>query len=114
MIMLHQGLRKPESALLIQLRTGKIGFNSFLYERKVPGIQSPNCECNRGPMTVKHIVLQCPKWRQEREEIGQPLRTNSLKRVLSGKEGCRAAIKLVLRTKLLEQFKEVEERQRME
>jgi hypothetical protein len=65
-------------------------------------------------MTVKHVVLQCPRWRQEREEIGQPLRTNSLKQVLSGNEGCRAAIKLVLRMKLLEQFKGVEEKQRME
>jgi hypothetical protein len=39
---------------------------------------------------------------------------NSLKQVLSGKEKYRAAIKLVLRTKLLEQFKGVEERQRIE
>jgi hypothetical protein len=107
---LHQGLRKAESAVLTQLRTGKIGFNSFLYARKVPGIASPDCECNGGPMTVRHVVLECPKWQQEREELGEPLRTNDLRRVLSSKEGCRAAIKLVLRTKLLEQFKGVEER----
>ena len=35
---LHAGLPKPESAILTQLRTGKVGFNSFLYDRRVPGV----------------------------------------------------------------------------
>ena len=34
----HAGRKKAESAILIQLRTGKIGFRSFLYERGVPGV----------------------------------------------------------------------------
>jgi hypothetical protein len=34
---LHAGRAKARSALLTQLRTGKIGFNEFLYERRVPG-----------------------------------------------------------------------------
>src|SRR5437763_16915249 len=38
----HAGRTKAESALLTQLRTGKIGFNAFLHEWKVPGYASPN------------------------------------------------------------------------
>ncbi len=33
---LHQLLRKPQTALAVQLRTGKNGFNAFLYQARVP------------------------------------------------------------------------------
>ena len=38
---LHQDLRKAESSLAIQLRTGKIGFGALLHARRVPDIISP-------------------------------------------------------------------------
>ena len=37
----YQGLRKHESSLLIQVRTGKVGLRAFLFEKKVPGIATP-------------------------------------------------------------------------
>ena len=37
---LHSGLKKAESSVLVQARTGRIGLARFLYSRKVPGIQS--------------------------------------------------------------------------
>lgn len=100
----HRGLKKHESSLLTQLRTGKIGFNHFLYERKVPGIESPRCECTQDDMTVEHVLLECPQWTTERRELIDPLRTTDLRKILSKRKGCRAAIKMVLRTKLLGQF----------
>ena len=42
---LHDGLIKKRSALLMQLRTEKIGFNDFLFGRRVPGITSNRCPC---------------------------------------------------------------------
>jgi hypothetical protein len=35
---LHSGLRKAESSVLVQARTGRIGLAKFLYNRKVPGV----------------------------------------------------------------------------
>ena len=35
-LQLHEGLSKRESSMLVQLRTGKIGLNDFLFARKVP------------------------------------------------------------------------------
>ena len=35
---LHARRTKAYSALLTQLRTGKIGFSDFLYKRRVPGV----------------------------------------------------------------------------
>jgi ribonuclease HI len=42
-LQLHEGLTKRESALLVQLRTEKIGLNDFLFARRVPGITSACC-----------------------------------------------------------------------
>ena len=56
---LHQLLRKPETALAVQLRTGKNGFNAFLYQARVPSILSPLCSCGLGYQTAKHIIIHC-------------------------------------------------------
>jgi hypothetical protein len=56
---LHQLLRKPESALALQLRTGKNGFNAFLYQARVPSLLSPLCSCGFGHQTAKHIIIHC-------------------------------------------------------
>lgn len=58
---LHSGHLKPHSALLVQLRTGKIDFNQFLCERRVLGVTTATCECVQGRMTVKHVLLTCLK-----------------------------------------------------
>ncbi len=56
---LHQLLRKPETALAVQLRTGKNGFNAFLYQARVPTVLSPLCSCGFGHQTAKHIIIHC-------------------------------------------------------
>jgi hypothetical protein len=62
----HKGLRKHESATLIQIRTGKIGLRAFLAELRVPGIVTPLCPCGTGPETPEHIIIHCPDLQQER------------------------------------------------
>ena len=63
---LHRGLKKAESSAAIQMRTGKIGFNHFLYMRKVPGIMSPACQYGWRKQDVKHILLFCPEYSEGR------------------------------------------------
>jgi exonuclease III len=100
---LHAGRTKPKSAILTQLRTGKIGFNDFLFERRVPGVTSRRCACEQGAMTVRHILLICPRWRQERQELG--IDRKDLRYLLTTREGATTAINFLLRTDLLEQFR---------
>ncbi|KAM3515262.1 hypothetical protein MY11210_001155 [Beauveria gryllotalpidicola] len=54
-------LRSPRhiSSILVQLRTGKIGLNAFLHERRVPGFDSGTCRCGGGPEDIYHMLLQC-------------------------------------------------------
>src|SRR4051812_15451438 len=56
---LHNNLTKAESSVLIQMRTGKIGLNAFLYYRKVPGYESPIYIYGNGPQTPEHLFTNC-------------------------------------------------------
>ncbi|PFH55041.1 hypothetical protein XA68_10937 [Ophiocordyceps unilateralis] len=71
----HEGLYKHESAALIQLRTGKIGLNEFLFQRGVPEVPSPLCRCGEGRETVSHIFLSCPLIRIASEQLTPRPRT---------------------------------------
>jgi hypothetical protein len=54
---------------------------------------------------VRHVLLSCPQWEREKEkELGDIAR--DLKEVLEIKHGATAAIRLILKTSLLKQFKE--------
>jgi delta 1-pyrroline-5-carboxylate dehydrogenase len=51
-LQLHSDLNRSESALLVEMRTEKIGLKDFLFSRRVPGVPDPRCDCrttNRGP-----------------------------------------------------------------
>ena len=56
---LHKGLSKAASALIVQMRTEKIGLKKFLHFRKVPGFDSPECPCRRGMQSAKHVLTEC-------------------------------------------------------
>jgi len=53
---LKLGLDKRQSAILIQMRTEKIGLKAFLFDRRVPDITDPECECQEGKQTVRQIA----------------------------------------------------------
>ena len=110
----HIGMKKHESALLTQLRTGKVGFNAFLHSMRVPDIQGPECDCQEGDMTVEHVLLKCPQWNTERAELISPLCTNNLKEILTTKSGGKAATRFVRRIGILDQFRAVVEQGREE
>jgi hypothetical protein len=66
---LHEKLRKEESSLLIQMRTEKIGLRAFLFERKVPEVMTPACECGNGYETALHVAAYCRKETSARREL---------------------------------------------
>ena len=101
---LHSGRTKAESALLTQLRTGKIGFNAFLHERKVPGCESPRCAYGPSKMTVRHVLLSCGLWKKERDSCIRPLRTINLRTILGTAKGASAATQFIQQIGILQQF----------
>ena len=58
-LQLHKGIIEPESALIAQMRTGKIGLRAFLYDRKL--VNNSRCECGHRSRTVRHVLSECRK-----------------------------------------------------
>jgi hypothetical protein len=62
----HETLRKHESSLLVQIRTGKVGLRAFLFERRVPDVWTPLCRCGRARETPLHLTVFCDELQDER------------------------------------------------
>ena len=59
-LQLYDSLTKAESTVLVQLRTGKIGFQAYLAAIGVS--DSALCHCGRSPQTIKHILMECQEY----------------------------------------------------
>ena len=101
---LHEGLTKRESALLVQLRTEKIGLNDFLFARRVPDVTSPRCDCGARRQTVAHILLHCSKRRHLRDRIFANLSgRDNIRTILGTPQLATKAIEYVEQTQILGQ-----------
>jgi ribonuclease HI len=101
---LHEGLTKRESALLVQLRTEKIGLNDFLFARRVPDVTSPRCDCGARRQTVAHILLHCSKHRHLRDRIFANLSgRDNIRTILGTPQLATKAIEYVEQTQILGQ-----------
>jgi len=100
---LHVGLKKAESSMLVQARTGRVGLAKFLYGRKVPGIQTAQCRCEAGEETVRHMALYCT----EEADRRQGLRVNGrldYGRLIGTASGAKRLTEWMIRSGRLGQF----------
>jgi ribonuclease HI len=103
-LQLHKGLTKRESALLVQLRTEKIGLNDFLFNRRVPDFTSPRCGCGARRQTVAHILIHCSKYRDLRNRVFSSLSgQDNLRTILSTPQLATKTIEYVEQTQILGQ-----------
>ena len=104
-LQLHERLSKRESALLVQLRTEKIGFKDFLFARRVPDVTSPRCDCGARRQTVAHVLLHCSKRRNLRNRIFANLSgRDNIRAILSTPQLATKAIQYVEQTQILGQM----------
>jgi hypothetical protein len=66
---LHEGLKKAESSLAIQLRTGTNGLDAFLFQARVPSMPSPLCSCGRGRQMAKQVLIFFSRYAGARHEL---------------------------------------------
>src|SRR5580700_2050205 len=104
---LHQGRRKRQSALLIQMCTEKVGLRDYLWRRRVPEFDNPICECREGRQTVAHILTQCRQHRNLRREELSGIGRLDLRAILNERKRATKAIRFMERTQILGQFRTV-------
>ena len=73
---LHSRLQKAESSVLVKARTGRIGLARFLFNYKVPGIESAECRCRAWEETPRHMALYCTDEAESRQHLRMNGRLN--------------------------------------
>ena len=99
----HKMLRKAESSVAVQMRSGKIGLNLFLNKMRVPGVD-PGCECGWRKQDVKHILLFCPKSQGDRPRLLTEAGTRDFQTMLTTTKGVRAAARWMVSSGWLHSF----------
>ena len=102
---LHKGLRKAESALLVQARTGKIGLAKFLNSMHVPGYETAKCECGAGQETPRHMVIFCPREAGRRSQLADTAgRKWTYPQLVGMNEAAKCFVKWIMQSNRLSQF----------
>ena len=102
-------MSQPESAVIIQARTGKIGLRDYLHT--IGAAPSPECPCGYRRQTVQHTLLECPGFNELREEMWEGKRETDLTRLLGTPVLVAKVSKFLLATGELMQFKHLNETQ---
>ncbi|KAJ9481262.1 hypothetical protein VN97_g12230 [Penicillium thymicola] len=107
---LYGGLSKPQCAILIQMRTMRIGLRHFLF--KIKAAETDRCSCDEGSQTPKHILMQCPRYIIPRTKLWEQLWAVGIKemdydKIVSNPQATRYVANFMHRTGLLQQFQYV-------
>ena len=109
---LYEGLSKPQCAILIQMRTMRIGLRHFLF--KIKAAETDRCNCDEGSQTPKHILMQCPQYAiprmrlwEQLDKIGIGFRETDYDKIMSNPQAIRYVVNFMHRTGLLQQFQHV-------
>jgi hypothetical protein len=111
---LHYGLKKWQSALLIQMRTEKIGLRDFLWKRRVPEVGNPGCDCGEGRQTVDHILLRYRTYNDIRRRVFGRGGRIDLRAILNEPKLVIKGIRFMEQTRFLGQFRRCDAAQRAE
>jgi ribonuclease HI len=107
---LYEGLSKPQCAILIQMRTMRIGLRHFLF--KIKAAETDRCSCDEGSQTPKHILMQCPQYVVPRTKLWEQLwgigiNEMDYDKIVSNPQATRYVVNFMHRTGLLQQFQYV-------
>ncbi|KAJ5636974.1 hypothetical protein N7490_006853 [Penicillium lividum] len=107
---LFEGLSKPYTSILVQMRSMRIGLRHFLY--KINEAESDRCSCEEGSQTPRHILLQCPLYVDFRKTFMEKVKRTDLQNpmdyeaIMSHPQATRYVAEFMLSTGLLGQFRQ--------
>jgi ribonuclease HI len=101
----HKNLAKALSSVIIQMRTGKIGLNSYCHGIGAITAPTDRCRgCKEERESLYHVLLYCPTYRKDRQKYWGRDPPRSLREIFADTEKSITAAKQLLSTGLLVQF----------
>ena len=106
----YGGLGKA-GAVIVQMRTEKIGLKKFLHSKKVPGFDSPECPCRQGLQCAKHLLVKChlhiqkKNWIWEKDWRKVVFGRISWEEMLTNPKSVKKAAQFMMSIKLIDQFR---------
>ena len=101
---LYEGLQKAESSALTQIRIGKIGLATFLYQYKVPSFTSTGYEYGQRRQDTKYILINYPRFQDRRQELVDTSGAIDAYGILASAKQAKRVVKQIIQTRLLGQF----------
>ena len=72
---LYRSLTSDQAAILIQARTGHCRLNQYL--SRIGVVDEAKCSCGNDEETIRHLILSCPRWTDERRELRETVGARS-------------------------------------
>ena len=104
MLKIHKDLRKVESAILTQVRMGRIELITFLNKVRMPDHPSPQCRCGRSREIAAHVIAHCPLYTEARRSLCNPGGLIDIKKLVSTAEGAKRLTRWLIGLRILPQF----------
>ncbi|KAF4334758.1 endonuclease exonuclease phosphatase [Fusarium beomiforme] len=64
---LYDALKRRESDILVQLRTGIARVNRYLH--RIGAVETDTCDCGQEEETIDHFLFRYPRWDEQREHM---------------------------------------------
>ena len=96
------GNNRKHIAWIARLRTGHCSLNHYLHRMRL--VDEKTCECGEGEETVKHFLLVCTKYKEQRMELRKKVGARGMKveRLLGDKKLIRHTLEFVEETNRFE------------
>ncbi len=107
-IKMQNNFQKIKSTFIIHIRIKCIDLNVYLHFRNVSGANSIWCNCDWNHQTTKHVFMHCLNWLHLRLRMLRDVDFLNYWIIIAIMKSLRAAARMMMKTKLLKQFKVIE------
>ncbi len=107
-IKMQNNLQKIKSTLIIHIKIERIDLNVYLHFRNISDANNAWCDCNWDHQMIKHVFMHCLNWLHLRSRMLQDINFLNYQIIVAITKSFRAAARMMMKTKLLKQFKVTE------
>ncbi len=106
---LHKDLIKLKSFFATHMKTRRIELIDYFFFRRIFIVLTSNCLCEHSRQTLRHILLFCRNWSENRQRMLRDDETTNMSRFLNISKSLKISIIWLMKINLLTQFSLIKE-----